>query len=403
MSGFRVTEEFLTDNRIQLNQTIEPNQIIPNEPLQVTAYALNPALDVELRLTGNATGLPIPTPGTQPNDTIDATGAGGSETITFSSPQAVSTPYTASIFNTQGTRGRFLLEVNSEDTANNTAATAPQTGNLSGTQTFNGFVGRSDRQDWYNFRLASDDQVSLNLTGLQDNADLELYESNGTTLILRSQNGGTADESLNNVNLNAGNYLVKVVSNNTSANLQDGGAASTSYTLNLTQGTTGGGGGGGDTDPLTGVPVYRFFNTFAGTHFYTASETERNFVRDNLTGFNYEGAAFAASDGSSPQGTAVYRFLNNNNGTHFYTISAIEADFVRNNLTNYNYEGVAYQAFNQQAEDTVPLYRFFESTSGTHFYTASAQERDFVQQTLSNYTYEGVGYYVHDINDVTLV
>jgi hypothetical protein len=40
------------------------------------------------------------------------------------------------------------------------------------------------------------------------------------------------------------------------------------------------------------VPLYRFFNTSNGVHFYTISTAERDSVIANLKQFNYEGIAY---------------------------------------------------------------------------------------------------------------
>lgn len=148
-----------------------------------------------------------------------------------------------------------------------------------------------------------------------------------------------------------------------------------------------------------GAAVYRFFNTLTGTHFYTASQGERDHVRDNVPLFNYEGPTFAAASGSALGTSAVYRFFNTQTGTHFYTISDVEAAYVRDNLTQFNDEGVAYQAYQAPAAGTIPLYRFFNGTTGTHFYTPSEVERDHIIDNLFDFNYEGIGYYVNNLNN----
>ena len=40
------------------------------------------------------------------------------------------------------------------------------------------------------------------------------------------------------------------------------------------------------------MPVYRFFNTDTGAHFYTPSEGEKEFVEDNLSNYQSEGIAY---------------------------------------------------------------------------------------------------------------
>jgi hypothetical protein len=143
------------------------------------------------------------------------------------------------------------------------------------------------------------------------------------------------------------------------------------------------------------LPVFRFFNTRTGTHFYTTSTSERDQVIANLPQFSFEGEAFKAASGASPGLKPVYRFFNTQNGVHFYTISESERDFIQANLPQYNLEGVAYHASQVAGAGLAPLYRFFLSRAGTHFYTASETERRRVQDTLSStYSFEGVGYYV---------
>jgi hypothetical protein len=143
------------------------------------------------------------------------------------------------------------------------------------------------------------------------------------------------------------------------------------------------------------LPVYRFFNTQTGTHFYTTSTSERDSVIANLPQFRFEGEAFKAASGPSAGLKPVYRFFNTQNGVHFYTISESERDFIQANLPQYRLEGVAYHASMVAGAGLSPLYRFFLPRAGTHFYTASEAERQQVQDALSStYTFEGVGYYV---------
>lgn len=52
------------------------------------------------------------------------------------------------------------------------------------------------------------------------------------------------------------------------------------------------------TVPSGAKPVYRFYNTVAGGHFFTISEEEKNYVQENLPQYQYEGIGFYAYDGS---------------------------------------------------------------------------------------------------------
>ncbi|MEO1005460.1 MAG: peroxidase family protein [Cyanobacteria bacterium J06638_38] len=153
--------------------------------------------------------------------------------------------------------------------------------------------------------------------------------------------------------------------------------------------------------------VHRFFIPSVGSHFYTASEEERQSVIDNLPNYLYEGGSYQAapySEADDPMSGAkpVYRFFNKSTGVHLYTISEVEKDFVRDNLTNYTFEDVAYYAYDTPQENTIELYRFYESEGDFHFYTPSVGEKDYIVGNLPQYQLEGdsgVAYYVQPFND----
>ncbi|MBU4297805.1 MAG: matrixin family metalloprotease [Desulfobulbaceae bacterium] len=143
------------------------------------------------------------------------------------------------------------------------------------------------------------------------------------------------------------------------------------------------------------IEIYRFYNTVTGTHFYTASYDEMNFVTNTLPQFNYEGAAFCgASDSSASDVSPVYRFYNTVTGTHFYTISEAEKNYVLANFPGFSFEGEAYKAHTTSSPGTKALHRFYNTQTGTHFYTTSDTEKQNVQNTLPQYNYEGIAYYV---------
>lgn len=143
--------------------------------------------------------------------------------------------------------------------------------------------------------------------------------------------------------------------------------------------------------------VYRFYNTAAGGHFFTASTDERDLVIQSLPTFNYEGIGFNAYD-AAQVGTngldAVYRFYNPISQGHFFTASEAERDNVLANLTTYRYEGIAFAGHAEDVSGGDAVYRFYNTTNGGHFFTTNEQERDIVINTLDQYTYEGVGFWV---------
>lgn len=137
-------------------------------------------------------------------------------------------------------------------------------------------------------------------------------------------------------------------------------------------------------------PVYRFFNSSNGTHFYTNSEAERDSVLALLPSFTYEGPAF----GAGSTGDSVWRFYNTATGTHFYTISVAERDWIQGHLATYQFEGEAYKASVTAEEGLSPLYRFYNTQTAAHFFTASSEEAAAVTAGLPQFQAEGIAYYI---------
>ena len=88
--------------------------------------------------------------------------------------------------------------------------------------------------------------------------------------------------------------------------------------------------------------VYRFLNNDTGVHLYTSSEDERDFVEENLPNYTAEGSAFVSVDPftGSPEPEKVYRLLNQDTGTHLYTTSETEREFVEDNLANFSLDRI---------------------------------------------------------------
>lgn len=117
--------------------------------------------------------------------------------------------------------------------------------------------------------------------------------------------------------------------------------------------------------------VYRFYNRENGTHFYSASDTERDQVRANLAHvYTFEGTAWYGTQDGDSTSTPIYRFYNTETGTHFYTLSAQERDQVSNTLPQYRFEGVAYQAWAALAPmKTTPYTYILGSVNASDFST----------------------------------
>lgn len=147
---------------------------------------------------------------------------------------------------------------------------------------------------------------------------------------------------------------------------------------------------------LSSGTVFRFFNTEAGSYFYTVSELEREFVEDNLDSFILEESSFASvAPDSSEDEVDIFRFFNSTTGGYLYTADVAERDFVTDNLPEFAFEGVAFSAFDSDindAEDSIPVYRFFETGAGVHFYTADENEKTFIEDNLPNFNFEGIAF-----------
>ncbi len=145
------------------------------------------------------------------------------------------------------------------------------------------------------------------------------------------------------------------------------------------------------TDPLIN-PVYRFFNTVAGGHFFTTNEAERTFVENELPSFRFEGVGFKASTTPGENLVPIYRFFNTVAGGHFFTASEAERDFVIANFPALTIEGVGFYAYEADANRGSDIYRFFNTVAGGHFFTISESERDVVVNNLPQFNLEGVGF-----------
>ncbi len=156
-------------------------------------------------------------------------------------------------------------------------------------------------------------------------------------------------------------------------------------------------GAGGTFVSLTGdtIGVYRFFDSNYGTHFFSASVSEKDTIMATRSDLVFEGVGLQSVDpaSSDPHASAVYRFFDETYGTHFFTASASERDTVIATRSDLAYEGTGFIEHTSQLVGDTPIYRFFDTKFGTHFYTADANERATVIATRPDLVDEGVGFY----------
>ena len=118
-------------------------------------------------------------------------------------------------------------------------------------------------------------------------------------------------------------------------------------------------------------PVYRFYNTKTGTHFYTNSPVERDHVISTYPQFVFEGTAYYAMPAAGPDARMpLFRFYNTTTGAHFYTMSAAERDTVLATYPQFVYEGVAFYVYSAANVPVPPVviassdgFRFLRQTS----------------------------------------
>ena len=107
--------------------------------------------------------------------------------------------------------------------------------------------------------------------------------------------------------------------------------------------------------------------------------------------------ALLGSDKVAP----VYRFYNTDTGHHFFTISDAEADLIKGKIASgewpFNYEGTRFSVYsvdptpNFQGEE-IAVHRFYSPTLNRHFFTADTEEVNLIQLT-GVWDYEGIAFW----------
>jgi ELWxxDGT repeat protein len=227
------------------------------------------------------------------------------------------------------------------DQAPNSLSTAKDIGTLNGSQTFNDFVGNIDTVDYYTFKSSTNSVFNLNLSGLIDNADVQLLDSNASVIQTSAQSGNT-NETIN-ANLGVGTYYVRIYTS---------GLANTYYTLDLSGYPQARmldlNSGSGSSNPSnltvgsnilyftandgsTGSQLWKSDGTVANTTRLT-NINPGNFNPANLTVFNNK-LYFSANDGS--KGTELWVY----DGTQAQIVSDINPNSGSSNPSNLTVVG----------------------------------------------------------------
>ncbi|MEO0834643.1 MAG: hypothetical protein AAFY16_01380 [Cyanobacteria bacterium J06642_3] len=160
-----------------------------------------------------------------------------------------------------------------------------------------------------------------------------------------------------------------------------------------------------DLDRFAIDQIHRFYQFERGFHFYTTDDNEIDFIQEQSAAGNLsyqsEGDRYSVlSDdkdvltGETLDGvTPVYRFFNTQTGAHFYTNDENEKNFVEDTLDNYNFEGIKYYAFESKPTEieTIPVFRMLNNDSGSHLYTINQDEVSYIQDNLPNFSLENNG------------
>ncbi len=151
------------------------------------------------------------------------------------------------------------------------------------------------------------------------------------------------------------------------------------------------------------IVIYRFWSDQNQSHFYTASEEEKNHVINAYDDkvWRYEGAAYSVHASQIAGTIPVYRFWSDQNQSHFYTASEEEKNHVINAYDDkvWRYEGAAYYIYPSQIANSNPVYRFWSNDTQSHFYTASEEEKNLLMQGTYGPSI-AVGLWYYDKSDI---
>ena len=152
----------------------------------------------------------------------------------------------------------------------------------------------------------------------------------------------------------------------------------------------------------TTIGLFRFFSTVDGSHFMTSSVAETNALLASRPDLQSEGMPLSALNpttaAADPNAAPVFRFFDSIYGTHFYTDNASERDNVIATRSDLEYEGVGFYEHTSQQPGDSAVYRFFDASNGTHLYTSDMSERASILATRPDLKDEGIGFYAPKIS-----
>jgi predicted outer membrane repeat protein len=147
--------------------------------------------------------------------------------------------------------------------------------------------------------------------------------------------------------------------------------------------------------------VYRFWWDAGKQHFFTIKEGEKKKLIERYANvWAYEGPVFkACATQCHSQLVPVYRFWSTRSGEHFFTIKEGEKQkLIDNYVGTWVFEGVGFYAYapGTQPSECKPVYRFWNAKTGEHFYTIKEGEKEKLMGATSGYAYENVAFYAYE-------
>lgn len=156
-------------------------------------------------------------------------------------------------------------------------------------------------------------------------------------------------------------------------------------------------------------PIRRFYNTRDNAFFYTSSEAEADMIvaRSASTQpaasrwpYVFQGSTYSSAH-SYAGSVSLHRFYNFKTGHHFFTASESELEFVMQKIEtdgwNFIYEGPAFRVYLEDPTPgfngkELPVFRFYSPALNRHFFTANQAEAGLLFGT-AEWNYEGIGFY----------
>jgi hypothetical protein len=286
---------------------------------------------------------------------------------------------------------------------NNTLSTAYYIGTLSGTRSFNDYVGSSDTNDYYKFYISNTSNFSLTLSGMSADGDVQLLNSSGA-VIQTSSNGGSTTDSITRT-LNAGYYYARVYPY---------GGANTNYNLSLTANPADIAGNTLSTANYLGtLSGTRSFNDYVGSSdtndyykFYISNTSNFSLTLSGMSAdgdvqlLNSSGAVIQTSSNGGSTTDSITRTLNAGyyyarvypyggaNTNYNLSLTANPADIAGNTLSTANYLGTlsGTRSFNDYvgSSDTNDYYKFYISNTSNFSLTLSGMSADGDVQLLDS-------------------